>query len=165
MRAIAWLCLSLTAAAISGCWFQPFDPNGHACASQSDCLTGYRCEANVCVAGEPLDGGMDADLDASEPADARPDATHDAPIVPDAPMDAVAIDAISLDAFSLDAGPDAPSTGDAALEAGARDAGDASAIDAASTDDAGDASSTGDGSLDDGGTDAASVEDGGADAR
>ena len=56
--------VATAALALPGCWFQPFEPAGHACTTQDDCLDGYRCELSVCVLGEPLDAGLDAALDA-----------------------------------------------------------------------------------------------------
>ncbi len=99
-----FLGLAATAAPLlSGCWFQPFDPAGHACATQDDCLAGYRCELQVCVPGEPLDAGLDADLDAAGPP---PDAPTDAPRLPDVGPPDVGFDAfVSPDAFSGDTGP------------------------------------------------------------
>ena len=82
------LVLATLALGAAGCWYQPFDPNGHACTTQMDCLDGYRCELSVCVAGEPADAGLDADLDASAPSDAPADARGDAPMPGDAGNDA-----------------------------------------------------------------------------
>jgi hypothetical protein len=98
------LFLALTALSASGCFLEPFDPNGHACATQADCLAGYRCEASVCVAGEPSDAGTDANDDAFATADAgRPDA----PVIDAFVIDAPVIDAALPDAPSIDAGTDA----------------------------------------------------------
>ncbi len=85
---------ALVGALAPGCFLEPFDVEGHACTTQADCITGYRCEMSVCVAGEPLDAGVDADLDASTP----PDATSDAHITPDATFDAGADAPITIDA-------------------------------------------------------------------
>lgn len=86
MRALT---LTICALTLSGCFLEPFDPNGHACSTQADCLAGYRCEMSVCVAGEPTDAGVDASADAI---------TTDAPAI-----DAVVIDAFVMDAPATDA--------------------------------------------------------------
>lgn len=108
----------------SGCFLEPFDMEGHACTTQADCIPGYRCELSVCVAGEPLDTGTDADLDASTP----PDAPADAHVTPDATLDAGLDATIAIDAFmgtetglfdtpmSIEAGMDAPMGPDGSLD-------------------------------------------------
>ncbi|MBN8609302.1 MAG: hypothetical protein J0L92_01870 [Deltaproteobacteria bacterium] len=148
MRALV---LALTALAASGCFLEPFDPNGHACTTQADCLAGYRCEMSVCVAGEPSDAGTDANDDAFATADAgRPDALAidareiDAPVIdaalPDAPIIDAGSDANTLDAVccTFDA-PPPPTDGASPIDAD-RDAaiGADADQDASSADDAGD---------------------------
>jgi hypothetical protein len=115
--------LAMAMGLVSGCWYQPFDPEGHACAGEADCLEGYRCELSRCVRGEAADAGGDADLDAAPSDDARPDA-H-APT--DVGTDALRIDA-GADALLGDAGEDAAAARDAGRDApdddvGAGDAG------------------------------------------
>jgi hypothetical protein len=99
-----WLGALGCALALSGCWFQAFEPGGHRCATQSDCLAGYQCVSSVCVPGEPADAGGDVGPipdDAGQ--DAAADAPTDAPIALDAPTDApVALDApMPMDAPGL----------------------------------------------------------------
>ncbi|MBN8615631.1 MAG: hypothetical protein J0L92_33860 [Deltaproteobacteria bacterium] len=82
---------SITCAALaitllaSGCWYEPVEVEGRACATSADCIDGYRCEARVCVLGAPMDAGVDAAaIDAALVRDAGPDA----PSAVDAPLDA-----------------------------------------------------------------------------
>jgi hypothetical protein len=127
MRSLpALLALALSSSCLL--FLEPIDLEGHACESDTDCLTGYRCEDAVCVSeaavGEDAGTSEDAGFDAGAPVDAGFDAGFDAGVA-DAGFDAGVADA-GFDAGATDAGFDAGVADagfDAGLDAGVADAG------------------------------------------